>query len=211
MKETDLRGLSVYVWPELNEDNQAGHSLKSFRRLLYSSDDDSSFGKSSSSDDKMTIFLIIFYVIVFTVIAIFQCCKKFCNEFGDDYADTILHPPPRSSRTVHVPPNRCGRYNRRSGLNPPRTSTSIILPHGATAVTLDFTGIENSTDGPSFSISSAPNSSVNPYKTANPTPLLDIPPPYDAVVREDNPSTSSERRFPVVFDDSPPQYNNILK
>ncbi|GFY56861.1 uncharacterized protein TNIN_473791 [Trichonephila inaurata madagascariensis] len=182
---------------ELNEDNQAGHSLKSFRRLLYSWDDDDSYRKSSSSDDKMTVFLIIFYVIVFTVIAILQCCKKFCNELGDDYADAIVHPPPRSSRTVHAPPNRFRRNNRRSGLNPPRTSTAIILPHGATAVTLDFTGIENPTDGPSLGISSASNM----YKTANPTPLLDIPPPYEAVVRENNPSTSSERRFPFHFID----------
>ncbi|GFU26410.1 uncharacterized protein NPIL_234781 [Nephila pilipes] len=198
------------VRTELNEDNHEEQSSKSFRRLRYSWDDDDSTYGSSRNDDGMTIFLIVGYIIIFTIVGIFQCCKKFCNEMGDEYSDVATHPPPRPSRTTHRPPNRHGRNNRTNRLNPPRTSTSIILPQGASAITLDLTGIENPTYDPYFSNISS-GSSVNRSQTTNPTPLLDIPPSYDTVVRDENISTSSEITFPVVFEDSPPQYSNILK
>ncbi|GBL77030.1 hypothetical protein AVEN_12682-1 [Araneus ventricosus] len=131
------------------------------------------------------------YIIAVVIITLISICCKYCIKQGceptDDYSDAVVHRPPRRQNlTVPVAPSSGRRV-----LNPPRSSGSVILPPEAGVFTVDFTGIENPNYNPSIHASApsyhpptVPQFSTYEPSNENPTPILDLPPSYESVIRE---------------------------
>ncbi|XP_055930100.1 uncharacterized protein LOC129960606 isoform X2 [Argiope bruennichi] len=155
-----------------------------------------------SSSSSMTGPELAVYIIAVVIITFISICCKYCIREGceptDNYRDAVVHPPPRNP-TVPIAPSSGRRL-----LNPPRSSGSIILPPEDGVFAVDLTGIENPNYNPSIHLavpsyhpSTAPQFSMNEPNNENPTPILDLPPSYESVVKTQN------SEFSKVFDKSP--------
>lgn len=188
-----------------NGDSHKEHFAKSSSRsLLYSWDDDSTheYRNNYNNDQTERALYIIGCVVVFIIMLVCKCCIKYGCEDGEDntHSDTVLHAPPRSSATVAPPPSRfgySGTTNRSaSSLAPPIATRSIILPVEGETFPAHLYGFDNPNYQAENTISEQypnyqqQNTILEQYYSINQnqTPLcniLDMPPSYDTVVKED--------------------------
>lgn len=176
-------------------------SKSSSRSLLYSWDNDDStheYRNSYNTEQTERALYVIGSVLVFLILLACRCCIRYGCEDGESntHSGTVLHSPPRSSATVAPPASRFG-YSGTSNLVPPRTTRSIILPVEGETFPAHLYGFDNPNYQAENSILEQfpnyqqDNTILEQYYSPinqNQTPLcniLDMPPSYDTVVKED--------------------------
>ncbi|GIY41920.1 uncharacterized protein CDAR_318261 [Caerostris darwini] len=122
-------------------------------------------------------------------------------EQPDEYSDAVVHAPPRRAQNYYPAPTPTNPSS--STLSPPRTSSSIILPLEGEIFAVDRFGIDNPNFNPvihsmNFTVQTIPDSS-NWSSNRDPTPILDLPPSYETVMRDQPSSEQPKTEFPQVF------------